>query len=152
MTPEEIKRGLKCCIDGDCDSCPYYEAKKDCGDRLKIDALAYIRQLEAAHRTEYCEEADYDCIALGNARKRVTELEAAQPKWISVEERLPKRNERVVVTDGKHTWDYGEFSGLAFGDGNPRNWEWKKHTIRHVEWWMPKNSALPEPPKEGACE
>ena len=80
-------------------------------------------------------------------------VEAATPKWISVEERLPKKNQRVVVTDGKHAWDYGQFNGLAFcfekDNPNPRKWNWKNHTVRHVEWWMPKETALPEPPKEG---
>lgn len=56
-TPEEIKKGLERCIDGDCDSCPYYEAKKDCGDRLKLDALAYIRQLEDVRQNKMSEEA-----------------------------------------------------------------------------------------------
>ena len=74
------------------------------------------------------------------------------PRWISVEDRLPKRNEVVVVTDGKHTWDYGEFNGLAFcfsnDNPNPRQWNWKKHTVKDVEWWMPKKTALPKPPKE----
>ena len=122
-----------------------------------IDEFAHVlteeTQLEAAHRTEYCEEADYDCKALGKARKRIAELEAQVPKWTSVEERLPKKNQRVVVTDGKHAWDYGQFNGLAFcfekDNPNPRKWNWKNHTVRHVEWWMPKETALPEPPKEG---
>ena len=74
------------------------------------------------------------------------------PRWISVEDRLPKRNEVVVVTDGKHTWDYGEFNGLAFcfsnDNPNPRQWNWKKHTVKDVEWWTPKKTALPKPPKE----
>lgn len=51
-TPEEIKKGLECCISGDCDFCPYYKAKMDCGDHLKSDALAYIQQLEAAQSKE----------------------------------------------------------------------------------------------------
>lgn len=74
--------------------------------------------------------------------------------YTRVEEGLPDRNEKVVVTDGVHTWDYGEFSGLAYSfaredERNPRKWNWKKHTVRTVNWWMPKKNALPEPPKEG---
>lgn len=127
-TPEEIKKGLKhCCNDAPCLECEYADQRDrryTCEDALLADALAYIQQLEAQ-----------------------------VPKWISVEERLPKRNERVVVTDGKRTWDYGEFNGLAFcfssDNPNPREWNWKKHTVRHVEWWMPKETALPGTPKEG---
>lgn len=137
-TPEEIKKGLEIAVNGclTCDccitDCPYdlecYPMNEDMNvdmpKQMAEDALAYIQQLE----------------------ERV-------PKWISVEERLPKRSQKVVVTDGKRTWDYGEFSGLAFcfssDNPNPRKWNWKKHTVRHVEWWMPKETALPKPPKEG---
>lgn len=157
-TAEEIKKGLEIHASVEpCTkhSCHYYGgvSGKMCTQVLIEDALAYIQQLEAAHRTEYCEEADYGCKALGEARKRIAELEAQVPKWTSVEERLPKKNQRVVVTDGKHAWDYGQFNGLAFcfekDNPNPRKWNWKNHTVRHVEWWMPKETALPEPPKEG---
>ena len=112
-TPEEIKRGLECCIDGDCDSCPYYEAKKDCGDRLKLDALAYIRQLEDV-----------------------------QPKWISVEERLPEDRVDVIVytnlCGGYTDYAYYRYDRCA----------WFKNCIQqiyNVTYWMP----LPETPKEG---
>lgn len=130
-TPDEIKKGLECCIlETDdtslvdhCKACPYQPTGL-CFRTLLKDTLAYIQQLEAQ-----------------------------VPKWISVEERLPKRNQRVVVTDNKHTWDYGQFNGLAFcfekDNPNPRMWNWKKHTVRRVGWWMPKETALPEPPKEG---
>lgn len=39
-TPDEIKRGLKCC---NCSTCPY---KKDNCANVDRDALAYIQQLE----------------------------------------------------------------------------------------------------------
>ena len=110
-TPEEIKRGLECCIAGDCDSCPYYEAKKDCGDRLKIDALAYIQQLEAA-----------------------------QPKWISVEERLPEIGVNVL------TRTVGLLHPISTGWYSPtrKNWCLDNGSTLKVTHWMP----LPEPPKE----
>ena len=78
--------------------------------------------------------------------------EEERPSWISVYERLPDKRQIVIATDGEGTWDYGMFRGLAFslskGEYHPDEWEWKKHTIKHVKWWMPKDSALPEPPKE----
>lgn len=47
-SPDDIKKGLELCgmLDGDCDNCPYDNAKIYCGDRLQKDALAYITQLE----------------------------------------------------------------------------------------------------------
>lgn len=78
-TPEEIKKALECCAGKmPCKECPYYTecAGYKSGKSKNRDALAYIRDLEAAHRTEYCENADYDCVELGKARKRIAELEA----------------------------------------------------------------------------
>ena len=65
--PEDIKKGLECCIKGDCDNCPYYGVKFDCSDVMKADALAYIQQLEAK---------------VGK--------DTNVSSWISVEERLPE--------------------------------------------------------------
>ena len=43
-TPEEIKKGLECCIKFlACEYCPYFES---CSE-MEEDALAYIQQLEA---------------------------------------------------------------------------------------------------------
>ena len=132
--PEETKRGLECIVKGKYPNaycnCSYLnrpvENLWECSwAEINKDALAYIQQLEAQ-----------------------------VPKWISVEERLPNRNEKVFVTDGVHTWDFGEFNGLAYGfaregKANPHLWNWKGRTVRIVNWWMPKKTALPEPSKEG---
>ncbi len=74
-TPEEIKRGLRwifhdCDADGeDCNECECVEeCHKLVEDDVARDALAYIERLEAA-----------------------------QPKWISVEERLPGDDVDVLV-------------------------------------------------------
>lgn len=71
-TPEEIKKGLECCMKASeeaCDHCPY---SKGCerfeACNLYRDALAYINQLEA----------------------RAT-------KWISVKDRLPESGEKVIA-------------------------------------------------------
>lgn len=49
-TPNEIKKGLECCvtIGAKCDGCPYCgECLLPFGDSPESDALAYIQQLEA---------------------------------------------------------------------------------------------------------
>lgn len=77
-TPEEIKQGLRHCAGDGCEGCNYESVcyGADGMTRLPGEALYYIMQLEAAHRTEYCEAADYDCVELGKARKRIAALEA----------------------------------------------------------------------------
>lgn len=72
-TPDEIKNALEYCILGICsaDHCPYDvkgSTLEECTSELCADALDYIHQVE----------------------KQLAELEAAAPKWISVEERLPE--------------------------------------------------------------
>lgn len=77
-TPEEIKQGLRHCAGDGCEGCSYESVcyGTDGIAHMPGDALKYIMQLEAAHRTEYCEAADYDCVELGKARKRIAALEA----------------------------------------------------------------------------
>ena len=70
-----------------------------------------------------------------------------KPCWISVTERLPEKNQIVVAHAGKGTWDFGMFRGIS-SSGNQEYWHWKGNTLKRVKWWMPKDGALPEPPKE----
>lgn len=74
---------------------------------------------------------------------------AWERRWIPVAERLPEKNQIVVVVQRGKTWDYGQFRGLAYLGGNIHKWDWKNNTTKTVDYWMPKKSALPEPPKEG---
>ena len=128
-TPDEIKKGLECCMKSsgeECDHCPYC---KECinffnAGNLYRDALAYINQLEA----------------------RAT-------KWISVKDRLPKPStyvlaltapgalsvgQNVIVADYIHpkSEDHGVFV-IAY-----TNYDDKE--IVPVTHWLP----LPELPKE----
>lgn len=88
-THEEIKKGLECCCDNvSCMKCTYYDRrdrKYACETALLADALAYIQQLEAQ-----------------------------VPKWISVEERLPK-NEKPVLVATK--WSLMGMRGMAVSCG-----------------------------------
>lgn len=76
-------------------------------------------------------------------------VEAAEERrWIPVTEALPEMNQIVVVVQNDRTWDYGQFRGLAYLGGNIHKWNWKNNITKTVDYWMPKKSALPEPPKE----
>lgn len=128
-TPEEIKKELERCttyIYGfPCEGCLYgIDAEKvesDCVDALLKDALAYIQQLEAA-----------------------------QPKWISVEERLPDDRGNFIT---KIHCDNGDWIEMNTFDYMEKEW-WHDAVDRIVEatefvtHWMP----LPEPPKEDCNE
>lgn len=69
------------------------------------------------------------------------------PHWVSVFDDLPRHNAVVVVSDGKRSWDVGQYHFLFKADDRTI-WWWKKHTTRKVLWWMYKEDAIPEPPKE----
>ena len=128
-TPDEIKKELERCttyIYGfPCEGCLYgIDAEKvesDCVDALLKDALAYIKQLEAA-----------------------------QPKWISVEDRLPEDNLNVLVYaigDNENSviamtgYTHKMYGYNIEGWRSPWQYFFYEYKITH---WMP----LPEAPKE----
>ena len=120
-TPEEIKLALELCNmissrKNICESCPYNGecTPKDKPDQPGWDALLYIQRLEAA-----------------------------QPKWISVKERLPAKGLRVIVRDGHNMVTTGWRSYYVDVKGNEL-WEVDgAHNYRNdVTHWMP----TPEPP------
>ena len=126
-TPDEIKKGLEICSSrGDCAKCPYPEG--ECfSDLVEKDAHGYILQLEN-HISELTE--------------KVAHLEAAQPKWISVEERLPDEPGEVLACV------YGRiciawYSNRCFETPSGMVFYPCENAVTH---WMP----LPEPPKEDA--
>ncbi len=71
-TPDEIKKALKLCGRGCYSGCPYNSF--ECVEEMSRDALTYIQQLENH---------------IGELTEKVAHYEAAQPKWIGAEERLP---------------------------------------------------------------
>lgn len=109
-SPDEIKKGLECCM-GDplvwhCEECPYAddgaEADDGCdynGAQVMQDALALIQQLEAK-----------------------------VPRWISVEERLPEKAGAYVV--------YG-VGRIAFATFYPSIQMWVSNVDAGITHWMP---------------
>ena len=125
-TPEDIKKWLECCTHGTCNGCPYFGDECD-SDREVIDTLEYIQQLERK---------------IGELTEKVAQLEAAQPKWISVEERLPENDDNYLVfTSDRNAAEIATY----YGDG-----EWLTHDFTNltplVTHWMP----IPQMPKEDA--
>lgn len=118
-TPEEIKKGLECCANGNlaCEGRCVYEDDccfPDCKEELQLDALAYIKQLESK-----------------------------VPRWISVEERLPEKYTPVVIAYKDRWGDMDSGLGVLCDSG-----EWVGYGMAiepgSVTHWMP----LPEPPVE----
>ena len=120
-TPDEIKKELERCTSYmcgfPCEGCSYgIDAEKvesDCVDALLKDALAYIKQLEAV-----------------------------QPKWISVNDMLPEKDGKYIVCTAKGSVYCTRFK--AYG----KSGSFQTDINTHITHWMP----LPEPPKDDCNE
>ena len=127
-SPEEIRKGLECCVDleGKCFECPYNNGH--CDDSLERDALAYIQQLEEQ-----------------------------QPRWISVKDRLPEPDQEVLLIAhgwrgqllyiGRLHHEEAETSWLTGITTMESEWRingWSYLKTPLVTHWMP----LPELPEE----
>lgn len=129
-TPEEIKRGLECCMKagfqpGPCKVCPYYdEGIYDCAGVLGKDILQYIQQLE--------EHLSY-------TRRLCERFEAQVPRWIPMKEQLPPKGKSVIVMNG-----HGYVTMLALVHKVKNYWTWigieRVGHYNDVTHWMP----LPE--------
>lgn len=136
--PEEIKKGLEIAVNGclPCDrpitDCPYdlecrptsKDTNVDMPKQMAADAIAYIQQLENH---------------IGELTEKVAQLEAAQPRWISVEDGLPKKSGKYIVCTVKGS----VYCTSAVMRGDEAYFKCDINT--HITHWMP----LPEPPKEG---
>ena len=87
-----------------------------------------------------------------SAQEYIERLEAAQPKWISVEERLPEPKTAVLAYGQRHVFNGKKIEGLpmarvAYTRGMEEGWfSWDSEDVIDVTHWMP----MPEPPKEDA--
>lgn len=86
-TPAKIEHGVRCCASiniDKCTGCPYQYLYKGVGCRTQLfrDVQDYLKEIrKTAARIEVMAK----------------QFESAQPKWISVEERLPEHGEVVMV-------------------------------------------------------
>ena len=123
--------------------------------RLSLDAAAAIEALQAE-----AESLDESCkkqlLAMAS---HVAELQATQPHWVSVEERLPNVDEKVLVfAVGKLDGFIGD-TVIALTSMSDTNWLNHHEKVDKPYWldpwqyfltdyrithWMP----LPEPPQE----
>ena len=98
-TPEEIKKGLERC--GDITHCNTCENSFLC--QIEEDALAYIQQLEDenASMQQVIRDAKQHIKSARqhaeNMQELTNQLEANQPRWISVKEMFPKHKQVVLA-------------------------------------------------------
>lgn len=121
-TPEEIKKGMECCKNGECENCRYIDGSGhwSCVGRLINDIFAYIQQLE----------------------QRLVEVNKTSPRWISVKERLPEDDGYFLCNCNDGSPDV---VCMYYGDGEFLTPEPELSNLSHIiTHWMP----LPQPPKE----
>ena len=96
----------------------------DIPKQMAADAIAYIKQLENHIR---------------DLTKKVKQLEVAQPRWINVKDRLPKKPGKYIVCTLKGS----VYCTSAVMSGDEAYFKCDINT--HITHWMP----LPEAPKGG---
>lgn len=96
MTKEQIKKGLKICILGACDCCPYVGFDFDCRDKLEKDALALITEQE----------------------KEIERLKAQQRKIVFIDVSEPKKER--IIPEGEPIKDIGAEGALGVGEYKSR--------------------------------
>ena len=137
-TPNKIKKGLECCMDhdGTCEDCPYVDGECRAFEQLAGDALALIQKLEADNAQQA------RCIE--NLTDKLNATNDALPRWISVEERLPKDSVKVLVYDALN-----QQVRIMYAHDDGSWWDERDRFYCNVEdgeitHW----TSLPEPPKE----
>ena len=111
--------------------------KKDAQDLRRIAKFQNCFECYEGERTEG--SCSSRC-TLSKAADAIEELLAAVPHWISVEERLPEKDEMVIVY---YSW-IGQ-SGTKYKEVSLATLEEMRYCGNKLLGWMP----LPEAPKEG---
>lgn len=114
------------------------------------EAIWYLQPIaDGASLTRYKEALNTAISALReqvSLEKTASDEKQATSDWISVEERLPEINTKVLVRY-KHTGEPHKrstaFDYLRVSSMNPTVFNWMQHPCR-VTHWMP----MPNPPKE----
>lgn len=92
MTKEQIKKGLKICILGACDCCPYVGFDFDCRDKLEKDALALITEQE----------------------QEIERLKAQQRKIVFID--VSESDKERIIPEGEPIKDIGAEGALGVGE------------------------------------
>ena len=128
MTTEQIVKSLRACVCGRCDDCACTQENVSCKEK-NLGAADLIEQQAA----------------------KIAELEAKVPRWISVTERLPKKQAwyhvairdkktmRVSVEQDLYAVETAKNFGHEIGFCKADRWPEREELIA----WMP----LPEPPE-----
>ena len=131
-THAKIEHGVRCCSSRNvlkCHGCPY-GGLSFCREQLLKDVQDYLKAIRKCS---------------GRIEQHVKQLEAAQPKWISVEERLPgKPCDVLAVVNGHVMYTWYHPRTRCFENGAGICYFVTENMVTH---WMP----LPNPPKEDVC-
>lgn len=106
------------------------------------NVILRVTQNVVVHTPNYSKfggyEGERDIYTMDIAKGIYKEGYRKQSEWISVEDRLPKQWQYVLVFDGFEIGtDFIASSGM-----------WYEHDHKDITHWMP----LPEPPKKGGAE
>lgn len=110
------------------------------------DLISRADAIEAVRKGLVCDgrHEEHDKVCRFIADVILTALPSANAEWIPCSERLPKKGEVVLITNGKGNVRCGQYrSEYDVRDGT-HYWWWKGKTVESVLAWMP----LPMPYRE----
>ena len=120
------------------------ETQKSNGDLIyRADAIEAVRKMPIR---DLDRASNMTLIGKGEAIVELYALpsaEAVQGEWIPCSERLPKKGEVVLITNGKDNVRCGQYRSEYDVRGGVHYWWWKGKTVESVLAWMP----LPDPYK-----
>lgn len=109
----------------------------------KEEAIEMLKALNMMLRNPDGEPISDVCEAIDMATEALS-VDVVQG-WIPCSERLPKKGEVVLITNGKGNVRCGQYRSEHDVRGDTHYWWWKGKTVESVLAWMP----LPKPYKGG---